>query len=230
MKENCMRNAFTLIELLVVVAIIGILTAILFPVLARSRENARRTNCQSNVKQLALGLKMYSADYDARFPKQIYDSGLPHGWADAVFPYTNNLQILQCPSESTASSSNPLSLAHTDYAFNANLSARNESDLTNATSTILVCEGASFSSEQPKDGDDNPFSSVGDCDGDSQKFGAAPGVYQLVQKGQIMYPDVSRHFGGGNYAFADGHAKWLMPGAIYNWCTAPNSNATFAYK
>jgi prepilin-type processing-associated H-X9-DG protein len=46
----------------------------------------------------------------------------------------------------------------------------------------------------------------------------------------MMHPDVSRHFDGGNYAFADGHAKWLLPGAIYNWCTAPNSNATFAYK
>jgi prepilin-type N-terminal cleavage/methylation domain-containing protein/prepilin-type processing-associated H-X9-DG protein len=230
MKNFCRRRAFTLIEILVVVAIIGILAAILFPVFARSRENARRTSCQSNVKQLALGLKMYGADYDARFPKQIYASGLPHGWADAIFPYTGNLQILQCPSENTPGSSNPLSLAYTDYAFNSNLSARNESDLTNSASTILVCEGASFSSEQPKDGDDNPFSNAGDCDGNSQKAGAAPGVYQLIQKGQMMHPDVSRHFEGGNYAFADGHAKWLLPGAIYNWCTAPNSNATFAYK
>jgi prepilin-type N-terminal cleavage/methylation domain-containing protein/prepilin-type processing-associated H-X9-DG protein len=230
MKNFCRRRAFTLIEVLVVVAIIGILAAILFPVFARARENARRTGCQSNIKQLALGLKMYSADYDARFPKQIYDSGLPHGWADAIFPYTKNLQILQCPSESTPGNSNPLSLAYTDYAFNSNLSARNESDLANAANTILVCEGASFSSEQPKDGDNNPFSSSGDCDGNSGKPGAVAELYLLIQKGQLMYPDVSRHFDGGNYAFADGHVKWLLPGAIYNWCTPPNSNATFAYK
>lgn len=230
MKKFRPCRAFTLIELLVVVAIIGILAAILFPVFSRARENARRTSCQSNLKQLALGLKMYGADYDARFPKQIFDSGLPHGWSDAIFPYTRNLQILQCPSETTAGNDNPLSLGYTDYAFNSNLSARSEADLTNSTNTILVCEGASFSSEQPKDGDDNPFSSTGDCDGDSHKTGAVPGVYLLLQKGQLLHADVARHFDGGNYAFADGHVKWLLPNAIYNWCSAPNANATFAYK
>ena len=44
------RSAFTLIELLVVIAIIAILAAILFPVFARARENARRSSCQSNLK------------------------------------------------------------------------------------------------------------------------------------------------------------------------------------
>jgi prepilin-type N-terminal cleavage/methylation domain-containing protein len=47
------RKGFTLIELLVVIAIIAILAAILFPVFARARENARRASCQSNLKQSA---------------------------------------------------------------------------------------------------------------------------------------------------------------------------------
>ncbi|MEO6907137.1 MAG: DUF1559 domain-containing protein, partial [Abditibacteriaceae bacterium] len=55
---------FTLIELLVVIAIIAILAAILFPVFARARENARRASCQSNLKQIALGIIMYNQDYD----------------------------------------------------------------------------------------------------------------------------------------------------------------------
>ena len=46
-------RGFTLIELLVVIAIIAILAAILFPVFARARENARKSNCQSNLKQIA---------------------------------------------------------------------------------------------------------------------------------------------------------------------------------
>ena len=61
-------TAFTLIELLVVIAIIAILAAILFPVFARARENARRSSCQSNLKQIALGIKQYTQDYDEKFP------------------------------------------------------------------------------------------------------------------------------------------------------------------
>lgn len=61
-------GGFTLIELLVVIAIIAILAAILFPVFARARENARRTQCISNVKQMGLAWMMYVQDNDERFP------------------------------------------------------------------------------------------------------------------------------------------------------------------
>ena len=58
------KKAFTLIELLVVIAIIAILAAILFPVFARARENARRSSCQSNMKQIGLAMIQYAQDYD----------------------------------------------------------------------------------------------------------------------------------------------------------------------
>jgi prepilin-type N-terminal cleavage/methylation domain-containing protein len=59
---------FTLIELLVVIAIIAILAAILFPVFAQAREQARKTTCMSNMKQLSLATLQYIQDYDEMFP------------------------------------------------------------------------------------------------------------------------------------------------------------------
>ena len=68
MPRPSSRRGFTLIELLVVIAIIAILAAILFPVFARAREAARKSSCQSNLKQIATGMLMYVQDYDETFP------------------------------------------------------------------------------------------------------------------------------------------------------------------
>src|SRR5436853_4828483 len=62
------RSGFTLIELLVVIAIIAILAAILFPVFAQAREQARKTTCLNHAKQIGIGLAMYRQDWDGGGP------------------------------------------------------------------------------------------------------------------------------------------------------------------
>jgi prepilin-type N-terminal cleavage/methylation domain-containing protein/prepilin-type processing-associated H-X9-DG protein len=79
-KSVVKTQGFTLIELLVVIAIIAILAAILFPVFARARENARQSNCVSNMRQLGLATMQYTQDYDEKYP-QIHP-----GWNTAPYP------------------------------------------------------------------------------------------------------------------------------------------------
>src|SRR5262249_41378184 len=61
------RPAFTLMELLVVLAIIAVLAAIIFPVLAGVRAKGRQASCASNLRQLALANGMYAGDNDGVF-------------------------------------------------------------------------------------------------------------------------------------------------------------------
>jgi prepilin-type N-terminal cleavage/methylation domain-containing protein len=105
-KRHYFHKAFTLIELLVVIAIIAILAAILFPVFARAREQARKTSCLSNMKQIGLGLGMYMQDYDMVFPPgglKVWEATKKTDrnlLAVQLQPYMKSVQIFHCPSDS----------------------------------------------------------------------------------------------------------------------------------
>jgi prepilin-type N-terminal cleavage/methylation domain-containing protein/prepilin-type processing-associated H-X9-DG protein len=89
------RSAFTLIELLVVCALIALLAALLFPVLAQVRDTARQTACLSNLHQLAVAHRMYVQDHEETLPPAYYLS--PAGyvlWPDYLRLYYRDARIL----------------------------------------------------------------------------------------------------------------------------------------
>jgi prepilin-type N-terminal cleavage/methylation domain-containing protein/prepilin-type processing-associated H-X9-DG protein len=213
-----LRGAFTLIELLVVIAIISLLAAILFPVFARARENARKSSCQNNVKQLGIGMKQYIQDYDDIFPPDgvAITAANVSGWAYTLQPYLKSEQVLQCPSEpakapnGATTADRAVAIGFTDYYYNFNLGAGDLSDaqIERSANVLLFGDGVAG------------IDSVADYNRDRPS-------------GSDMGP--VRHLDGANYAFVDGHVKWFKRPAILPGNTGCNggvnapkgSNATF---
>ena len=100
-RRRAFTLGFTLIELLVVIAIVAILAAILFPVFQSVRENARRTQCLSNLKQVGLAVVQYSQDNDETFVRTELggdvDEAHEYYWGDMLQPYLKNWPTLTCP-------------------------------------------------------------------------------------------------------------------------------------
>jgi prepilin-type N-terminal cleavage/methylation domain-containing protein/prepilin-type processing-associated H-X9-DG protein len=86
------RSGFTLIELLTVIAIIGILAAILIPVVGKARESAQRAQCVSNLRQIGTGIYLYADDHDGRMPGP-YFAPIPHSTTgtSATRVFTNDM-------------------------------------------------------------------------------------------------------------------------------------------
>src|SRR6478735_1975287 len=100
------RHGFTLIELLVVIAIIAILAAILLPVFAEARENARATACLSNSRQLGTAAMMYTQEWEESyppFPYSVVSSGQLTAVSvlDMLSPYIRSTGVYTCPSGPT---------------------------------------------------------------------------------------------------------------------------------
>ena len=201
------RKGFTLIELLVVIAIIAILAAILFPVFARARENARKSNCLSNCKQLALAALAYAQDYDETLPKaRNFATPSNYGlWTSVIHPYVKNGNIFRCPSRTTngytSTVVNPVTgipLQQTGYGWNI------------GTSDTSYHNGVGY-----YDGDDQPWVALAQVPvpaetimlGDISHY-TDNHIYLVYATGAVSYTP-NLHTDGGNYAFVDGHVKFI---------------------
>ncbi|MCE5219181.1 DUF1559 domain-containing protein [bacterium] len=208
-----MRRGFTLIELLVVIAIIAILAAILFPVFARAREKARMASCQSNLKQLALGILMYAQDYDSRGPYGYY--AIPGGsirWRNTIDPYLKNTQIFVCPSNQTDGTSS--------YGFfNAFSGQAIDSRTESVAGTALLADCTMVGDNDPITPNFDQWTRAGTCDWElsyvrnfTDNGLKAAGANQWGYKRRIN-PWV--HGGSLNLAFCDGHVKTIAASRVW---------------
>lgn len=217
------QRGFTLIELLVVIAIIAILAAILFPVFAQAREAARKTSCLNNTKQIATAYQMYLQDYDEVFPPHVTERTAPSSVPDTAAgrapytyrfkldPYVKNTGVYKCPSAPAW----PAPAAGAWYAYDygnnhneANLPAASQQAWYQANPDFGFNETTSLASiSKPAQ-----FILVGDAgrsDGSPSRGGMYPQPWVFDNTTQARF--LPRHQGGGNIAYADGHAKWTKP-------------------
>jgi prepilin-type N-terminal cleavage/methylation domain-containing protein/prepilin-type processing-associated H-X9-DG protein len=221
------RIGFTLIELLVVIAIIAILAAILFPVFAKAREKARQTSCLSNLKQLGLGHMQYYQDNDECFPNGTKTGGnwrtAGIGWAGQIYPYVKSAGVYACPDDST---SVPAGRNRISYAVNAQLSEKavTLAGANQPASTILFSEvtgitGQTFPEDpavnfSPADYGDNLISGNGAgsnpcCNNSVGYYVTGTTSTNHHNPATTNYAQAARHTDGANWAFVDGHTKWL---------------------
>jgi len=223
------RSAFTLIELLVVIAIIAILAAILFPVFSQAREKARQSQCLNNYRNISMAVLQYSQDYDELYPDDPYD---PAFWINTTFPYLRNAQIHECPS------SPPFDIGARDYLMQFPMQGKPEYHFAY---TINVCLGnlsqAAIVSPVRVMMLIEPWSiSVmwSTCN--------QPIITNATQGGYPFNPSVTRmarwtrlgawqrrdyrcpHLSGENYAYTDGHVKWIKAGSTTSfWAVEPGN-------
>ena len=231
------KKAFTLIELLVVIAIIAILAAILFPVFARARENARRSSCQSNLKQIGLGILQYNQDYDEKYPLARTGNFAINGtnnaeapWQATIQPYVKSIQLFKCPSNTSDAK-----LSYTNNGTGdtipvsyAGVGADNQSPTLWGGKTVIGVNPYSSSFPSP--------TSLAELVSSSQTIMVAEKAANANQDPEFWpYADHFRftnHLNTTNFLFADGHVKSMKLSAtgtpINMWNVANTGNVNDA--
>lgn len=127
-KNNTARTIIIVVSALLIgpIFIIAILAAILFPVFQKTRENARLAVCQSNVKQLGLGLILYTQDHKGKYPASAAN------FKAAVNAYVMEASLFHCPDDAVGAES---------YSFNAKLQGLSVENIASPSETVAIYEG-----------------------------------------------------------------------------------------
>jgi prepilin-type processing-associated H-X9-DG protein len=221
-RRRSFRDALTLAEHIVLLLIVLTLCAILFPVFAQQRGSSRRS-CLSNVKQIAVGMMMYLQDNDETYPPvyslQTTENGpLLRAWGGdyampgengsitvpgLLAPYTRNPMLFRCPTVVTATRRKdlPTTYLYSDLAATVRLN-----HFTAPAKTVLLTDS------EPRL---HNFGHARAASGTPAEPLVLPETKIMRTEGGEVGDALTRHGGGANYAFADGHVKHLKPDAVY---------------
>lgn len=217
-----MRRAFTLIELLVVIAIIAILAAMLFPVYAQAKESAKRATCISNLRQLAIGMKLYAADDDDRTMPSAYmtATGVTY-WNELINPYVKSTDVWHCPSSSLSKVDANIGSISTHYGYNAFYLTGLLTDFSNVFEQSPVSESAVEYPSETVNLVDSKASVEGSWCGDDGRYVLPPSLADAecwgrpnwlhTQKANVLWLDIhvtSRSL-GSLYQSQDPADRWF---------------------
>ena len=212
MSRSDKPKGFTLIELLVVIAIIAILAAILFPVFQKVRENARRSSCLSNEKQLGLAFVQYTQDANEKFPTayavdHFSDGHYPNGWANMVYPFVKSVGVYGCPDDSVAAPKISYSMNYAIWNHNDGNpdTGQKLARITAPASTVLLYEGGSRDPMKGESGDDPSLP----LNGLTSKGAAGNSDWNTDNAAQLAKWHDNSPDRSANYIATDGHAKYL---------------------
>ncbi|HEX8833901.1 MAG TPA: H-X9-DG-CTERM domain-containing protein [Abditibacteriaceae bacterium] len=159
--------------------------------------------CETNLKLMALGVMQYAQDYDEMLPRTgVVTASVDDGWARNLQPYLKNYSAYQCPEETTPQVTINRSARLTDYYYNGRLSKVSISRLNTVAWTVLFGDGEAATSNYA-------CASFDHCVGRNIKTA----VGKVPREAKLRHTDSVRNT-GANYAFADGHVKWLKPDEI----------------
>ena len=229
--RECHRapNSFTLIELLVVIAIIAILAALLLSALVSAKEKARRTSCQSGLKQLGLAMIMYGGDNQDRVPTGVRDDGGEH----TIWIGTNTFNAMK--QYSATNMSTCPSLAGTfqyylypygwviGYSYNGGHTTPwpgqfgplwvSPQKFSDSPSLVMACDLNQWATA-------DLWVIAPHCSGGAARHGNIPFFY-------VSTPTTSAQAGarGGNELLLDGSVQWKNIKQMTNYAASPWGNA-----